>query len=134
MAAFYGVYHGPHGLKAIAQRVHNMAYVTAEALRRAGLTVTSQPFFDTFLVDLEDGKAAVVQANAAALGVNVRLVNGHTVGISFGEAITRADTEKLLWAFGVTPTFLDGVTVPPLPATLARTSAFMTHPGMFVML
>lgn len=130
MAAFYAVYHGPEGLKAIANRVHGMAKTTAEALRRAGFSVSTQPFFDTFLVSVDDGKAQVVHDNAASLGVNVRLVDGHTIGISFGEAITRQDTEKLLWAFGVTPSFLDGASTnpPSLPPTLTRTTPILTHP------
>jgi len=129
MAAFYAVYHGPQGLHDIASRVHGMAVSTAEAIRKGGLTVTSQPFFDTFLVDVEDGQAQLIQRRAAELGVNVRLVDDHTVGVSFGEAITKEDAEKLLHAFGLNPSFLDHVTVPPIPTQHKRTSPYLTHPG-----
>eukprot|EP00953_Heterococcus_sp_UTEX-ZZ885_P032505 16975-Heterococcus_DN1.PRE.3 len=52
MAASYGVYHGPDGVKAIAQRIHSMAKVTAAALKKAGFKVEGGAFFDTFTVDL----------------------------------------------------------------------------------
>jgi len=126
MASLYAVYHGPEGLKAIAGRVHGMAVATANALKASGAKVSSAPFFDTFTVDVGAGGAAGIQAKAAELGVNLRVVDANTVGISFGEAITRSDTESLLKAFGASSSALTGASS-AVPASLQRTSPFLTH-------
>mmetsp|Transcript_15747 Transcript_15747/g.15886 ORF Transcript_15747/g.15886 Transcript_15747/m.15886 type:complete len:985 (+) Transcript_15747:82-3036(+) len=129
MAGMYGVYHGPDGLAKIAGRVHNMAVTAAETLKAEGMKVSTAPFFDTFTVDMGPGGAAKVQSKAAELGINVRVVDDSTVGVSFGEAITREDTEKLMTAFGASPSGLDKMMGPKtMAANLARTSAYLTHP------
>ncbi len=128
MASFYGVYHGPDGLKKIASRIHGMTASTAEALRAAGYKIENKTFFDTLLVDVSSKGKTSAQISAAAIkaGVNVRIVNDTHVGISFGESITKADTLALLSAFGAKGP-LNGS-----PANvfgkMARTSEFMTHP------
>jgi len=129
MAASYGVYHGPDGLRGIATRVHQMALCAAAALEKNGVKVSKYPFFDTFHVDVGPNKAQEVVKKAEAAGVNIRLVDSNTVGVSFGEAITRADTEALLSAFNVPASALSKQALPcNLPANLQRTSSYMTHP------
>jgi glycine dehydrogenase len=130
MAAFYAVYHGPEGLTTIAQRVHGMATLTAKSLTDAGYKVDSAPFFDTFKVDVSSKgfTSAQIGAKCAAAGVNVRIIDAKNVGISFGEAIDRADTVKLLSAFGVDGKSLGKVPKSTVPATLARKTAILTHP------
>ena len=130
MAGFYGVYHGPDGLKDIAGRVHSMAGLTAAAIKTAGFKTANDPFFDTFTVDVSSKgmTAAAVQAAAVKAGVNVRVVDKNTVGVSFGEAITREDTVALLSAFGVPESALQHSPVTVIPDALARQSPFMTHP------
>lgn len=139
MAAFYGVYHGPKGLKNIAMRVHNMTVATAFALKGAGYVVSNSPgqnsatsspmFFDTFCVDVrEKGGALKIQAAAAENNVNLRVIDENTVGCSFGEAITRQDTEAMLRAFGVTPDKLQKQVTDILPDNLVRSSEYLTHP------
>jgi glycine dehydrogenase len=127
MASTYAVYHGPEGLRAIAERAHRMAGVLA-----AGLPgVATKAFFDTVVVRVP-GRAAEVVAAARARGVNLRLVDDDQVGISCDETTTRAHL-RLVWAaFGVDgldPDELDTTTADVLaPTGLARTSEFLTHP------
>ena len=130
MAAMYGVYHGPDGVKEIATRIHGMACATASTLRQAGYEVETKAFFDTFVVNVGSmGKSALeIQQKASSLGVNVRVVDLHRVGIAFGEAISRKDTECLLSAFEVPPSHLRCDFTPMIPPELLRTSEYMTHP------
>ena len=129
MASAYGVYHGPEGIKAIAQRIHNMTVATAKVLKDAGYSLGSDVYFDTLRVHVQDGTSETFAAKAEFHGVNVRVIDSSSIGISFGEAIVRADVEALLQAFDVDPAALSGALVPSvLPASLKRTSAFMTHP------
>ncbi|KAG5190576.1 glycine dehydrogenase [Tribonema minus] len=135
MAASYGVYHGPEGVKAIATRIHGMAKTTAIALKEAGYGVPSTPFFDTFTVDVsaKGATASAIAAAAANHGVNVRVIDDKTVGLSFGEAHTKGDVEALLGAFGVGAGALEGAAAAAagdggFGAPFARTTPYMTHP------
>ena len=130
MAAMYGVYHGPDGIKEIATRIHGMTCATASTLKQAGYTIEPGAFFDTFVVDVSsrNQSALQIQQNATSFGVNVRVIDLNRVGISFGEAITRKDTENLLAAFGVPPAHLRYDFTSMIPEDLLRTSEFMTHP------
>jgi glycine dehydrogenase len=129
MASAYGVYHGPDGVRRIAQRIHNMTVSTAQALTAAGYTVSTGVYFDTIRVQVQDGTSDTVQAKAEYEGVNVRVIDSSSVGISFGESIVRKDVEALLRAFDVDPATLGSTdTSSVIPPSLARTSPFMTHP------
>ena len=129
MAASYGVYHGPEGVKAIANRIHDMASCFADAVKSSGLKVTNNGFFDTVCVQVPSGTAATYVAKAELAGVNIRLIDSSQVGVSFGETITRADTEALLSAFNIKGSALASTPKSRnLPEGLKRTSAFMTHP------
>ena len=127
MASMYAVYHGPHGLKRIAQRVHRLTAILAAGLRGAGLRV-SERFFDTVVVRGID--AAKVHAAARAQQVNLRDLGAEAVGISLDETTTRAEVELLWRIFGVTADVeaLDAMVADAIPPALARTSAFLTHP------
>lgn len=131
MAAMYGVYHGPDGIKEIATRIHGMTCATALTLQLAGYALTPGAFFDTITVDsMSQGRKPVdIQKRAAALGINVRVIDDRRVGISFGESITKQDTEHLLNAFEVPLSFLrtDEFTSSISPE-LVRSTPFMTHP------
>jgi glycine dehydrogenase len=107
-----------------------MAACAKEAIAAAGFKVSTAAFFDTFTVDVSSRglTAEALQAKAAAAGVNVRVVDSKTVGVSFGEAISRPDTEALLSAFGVPAANLKNAPPRVLPAELVRESVFMTHP------
>ncbi len=130
IAGAYAVYHGPDGLRAIARRVHRYAAILAQGLRSAGLEVASGSFFDTVSVHAPDRAAEVVEA-AREHGVNLRLIDADTVGISCDE-VTRREHLTAVWdALGVAAASIDSIdsTVEdPIPPELARTSDFLMHP------
>jgi glycine dehydrogenase len=127
MASMYAVYHGPDGLKRIAQRVHRLAAIFAEGLRQNGMAVTAG-FFDT--VKVSGVNAANVHAAARAQRINLRDLGKDAVGISFDETSTRGDVETLWSLFGAKAdlALIDSQLKDELPASLARTSAYLTHP------
>ncbi|NJP33979.1 aminomethyl-transferring glycine dehydrogenase [Micromonospora thermarum] len=125
MAGMYAVYHGPDGLRAIAARTHEAAARLAAGLRAGGVDVADVAFFDTVTATVP-GRAADVVAAAAQRGVNLRLVDADRVGISCDETTTPAHLEKVWAAFGVAAHA--GDVDAALPAALARTSDFLTHP------
>src|SRR5436189_581745 len=86
MASMYAVYHGPHGLRAIAKRVHSFASKLASGLRHLGCTVTHENFFDTVRIDVESSE--VTLGHAAKAGCNLRGLGPRAVGISFDETTT----------------------------------------------
>lgn len=81
MAAMYAVYHGPEGLKSIAQRVHGLAGAFAAGLKKLGTAeVQGLPFFDTVKVKVADAKAI---AHAAYKNeINLRVVDSNTVSLA----------------------------------------------------
>ncbi|MEZ5229490.1 MAG: hypothetical protein R2710_23355 [Acidimicrobiales bacterium] len=87
VAAAYGCWHGPDGLRAIAYSVHHLAQQLAGALTGAGLTVESSAFFDTVTVQMPGAAAAAVH-RAVEAGINLRLVDADRVGVSFDETST----------------------------------------------
>ncbi|MCA3219236.1 MAG: aminomethyl-transferring glycine dehydrogenase [Burkholderiales bacterium] len=127
MASMYAVYHGPEGLKRIAQRVHRLAAIFAEGLRQNGISV-SAGFFDT--VKVSGVNAANVHAAARAQRINLRDLGKDAVGISFDETSTRGDVETLWSLFGAKAdlALIDSQLKDEVPAGLARTSAYLTHP------
>ncbi|HEY0452602.1 aminomethyl-transferring glycine dehydrogenase [Actinophytocola sp.] len=129
VASMYAVYHGPAGLRAIATRAHRMAAVLAAGLRAGGVDVVPDHFFDTITVDVP-GRGSEVVANARDRGINIRLVSADRVSVACDETTTRAHVKKLWASFGVSGDIdgLDAATDDAYPATLARTSEFLTHP------
>jgi glycine dehydrogenase len=127
MASMYAVYHGPQGLKRIAQRVHRLAAIFAAGLKAGGMQANDQ-FFDTVTVSGID--AARVHAAARARRINVRDTGADAVTVSFDETSTRADVLVLWSLFGVSGNVdvLDAAVLDAIPASLARTSAYLTHP------
>jgi glycine dehydrogenase len=125
MAGMYAVYHGPQGLEAIARRTHRMAALLAAAL---GGDVVHGDFFDTLTVRTPDAAAAVEAARVE--GVDLRLVDAGTVGISTDETTTRAHLDVVVAALGAAKQdwdALDATTPDRLPAGLARTTPYLTH-------
>ena len=132
MAASYAVYHGPEGLKAISGRIHALARVAHRELAKEGFTVAEGPFFDTFAVDVSSKgmSSEQVQAGAASVGANVRVIDENTVGISMGEGITRDDVSALLsGAFGIaSPDVTADISLMDVDAAVARETEILTHP------
>jgi glycine dehydrogenase len=126
MASFYAVFHGPMGLRAIAERVHFMTNRLARALKAAGANVQPAAFFDTITVEVGVGQTGILAA-ARQEGLNFRKIGTDRVGISLDETTDEKVLVRVLRAFGI-----DGV--PPhraslsFPETLLRQSEFLTHP------
>ncbi|MFD7339732.1 aminomethyl-transferring glycine dehydrogenase [Streptomyces violascens] len=129
MAGMYAVYHGPDGLKQIAQRTHRYAVVLAEGLKAAGVDVAHDAYFDTLTVRVP-GKAAAAVAAAREGGVNLHLVDADTVTIACDETTTRAQLASVWTAFGADADVeaLDATAADTLPAALLRGDDFLTHP------
>ena len=124
IASMYAVYHGPEGLRAIAERVHLQAVRLADALRGAGLTVRHESFFDTLTVDVP-GRAGALVAAGLDRDVNLRRVDDDTIGIALDETTDDDVLARVAAAFGAT---LAATGDPAIPAALARTSEYLTHP------
>ncbi|AVR89084.1 aminomethyl-transferring glycine dehydrogenase [Thauera aromatica] len=132
MAGFYAVYHGPQGLRTIAARIHRLAAVLAEGLRRVGFAPSRSAFFDTIEVDAGARAPAILNA-AQEAGYNLRSVSGTRLGLSVDETTTRADIAAVLACFGCTENLdvLDETVARAggaLPAALLRRDAILAHP------
>jgi len=132
VASMYAVYHGPQGLKRIAQRVASYTAILAAGLKQLGRTLASESGFDTVTVNTGDHTETVLRA-AREVGFNLRRDSHRAVGISLDETTTRDDV-LALWKL-----FADGQALPDfapfekgvaslIPTSLQRRSAFLTHP------
>jgi glycine dehydrogenase len=132
MAASYAIYHGPEGLKEIGGRIHALARVAHREIGKAGFKVMEGPFYDTFTVDASSMgmTAADIQAGAASVGANVRVIDDNTVGVSMGEGITRDDLKALLTgAFKISsPDLTADDSMTTVDAPCAREGEILTHP------
>ncbi|MFA7279296.1 MAG: aminomethyl-transferring glycine dehydrogenase [Sterolibacterium sp.] len=129
MAGMYAVYHGPQGLRRIAERIHRLTAILAEGLRQAGLSVISRQFFDTIRVDL-GARSDTLHLTARDAGYNLRRVGGGTLGIALNEKTTRDDVANLLHLLtDKRPDIavLDAASSSPL-AGLLRSDAILSHP------
>jgi glycine dehydrogenase len=131
MASMYAVYHGPDGLRRIAQQVHATTALIARELREAGVEVLSTSYFDTLEVRVAD--AAATLAAATKRNINLRRVDDHTVALSVDETWSDlGEITDLLAAFDVAPSRgWDGLsprTLREFESELGRTSEYLTHP------
>ncbi|HEU5436196.1 MAG TPA: glycine dehydrogenase, partial [Telluria sp.] len=99
MASMYAVYHGPQGLKQIAERTHRFTAILAASLTAAGFKLANETYFDTLTVVVDDADA--IHAAAVAAGVNLRKIDATHVGLTFDETITRDDVSLVCQIFGV---------------------------------
>ena len=135
VAAFYAVHHGPEGLTAIAEHVHARAAEIAAGVVGAGLELEHREFFDSLSVVVPGGAERAV-ARAEERGYNLRLLDADHVGVATNETTTRADVDAVVEALAgraARPRESSGparsaTAAFPLPAALARTSTFLTHP------
>ena len=127
MAGFYAVFHGPEGLKAIAQRVHRKAVRLANALTGAGFEVEPRAFFDTVTVRVGSMQGVILRA-AAAERINLRRIGDDRLGLTLDETTRSAAVEAVLRAFGIETRFDDLSDEYHLPEGLVRRSDFLTHP------
>ena len=127
MASFYAVFHGPEGLKAIAQRIHRKTVRLACGLEAAGFRVEPDSYFDTITVDVGLLQCGVLQA-AVREGLNLRRVGESKVGITLDER-TRPTTVEAVWrAFGIIMEDSDLTPEYRLPEGLIRQTSYLEHP------
>ncbi|MGW5113722.1 aminomethyl-transferring glycine dehydrogenase [Nocardia sp. NPDC004123] len=123
VAAMYAVYHGPEGLRAIAERVHAHATALAAGLRCAGHDVVHQRFFDTVLVHVPDAARGIVD-RADRDGINLRYVDADHIAIACDECTTDDIVARVLAVFGAT---VQLGSVSALDDTLRRTTSYLRH-------
>jgi glycine dehydrogenase len=133
MAGMYAVYHGPQGLCTIAQRIHRLAAILAEGLKRAGIAVTTKHFFDTLQIDL-GARAISVYQSALETGFNLRQVKTGVLGIALNEKTTRDDVAALIKLIAGVSADIEAIDTqikqsdPTIPAELLRSDAILAHP------
>jgi glycine dehydrogenase len=131
IASMYAVYHGPAGLKQIAQRTHRLTGTLAAGLKQMGVVIANSSFFDTLTINVAD--AAAVHAAAQTAGYNLRQISATQVGVSLDETATRADIEALWSILGqgtAEPAFdaTEASVADAFPAALVRSTTYLTHP------
>jgi glycine dehydrogenase len=133
IAAMYAVYHGPNGLRAIAQRIHDFAAKLAQGLRQLGFKIAHENFFDTIRLELGQGSSRDLIERAARAGCNLRAVSDHAISIALDETTTGSDIETLMSIFRGTAVRdyadenLDSSSY-RIPQSAIRNSPFLTHP------
>ncbi|MEK6549100.1 MAG: beta-eliminating lyase-related protein, partial [Nitrospirota bacterium] len=133
MAGMYAVYHGPEGLKRIAQRVHGLAATLAEGLSRLGCRVGGEPFFDTIRVQPNGRPADHILKSANDRRINLRRFEDGSLGVSLDEITTVAEVQTLFDVFAggqpvpFTVSDLAGQANLGYPPALARAGKYLTH-------
>jgi glycine dehydrogenase len=134
IAGMYAVYHGPEGLKKIAQRIHLLAGVLGRGLERLGYDIGPALFFDTLRVGKALWSADPVMALARKRGINLRRLNDSAIGISLNETTTTEDLKNLFEVFAspdpvpFTPDELIDAVPLDYPEPHVRRSSCLTHP------
>ncbi|TFI51084.1 aminomethyl-transferring glycine dehydrogenase [Mastigocladus laminosus UU774] len=126
MASMYAVYHGPAGLKKIAENIHTLTVTLAAGLKHLGYKISSESFFDTIRVELGTRSLKEILAGCEAKKINLRIFDETAVGISLDETTTVEDVHNLLEIFAFGNEFTLATSTPNLP--LKRKSAYLTHP------
>ncbi|WP_392480250.1 aminomethyl-transferring glycine dehydrogenase [Nostoc sp. C110] len=138
MASMYAVYHGPDGLKTIAQRIHYLTLILAEWLQRLGYSISSKPFFDTLQVELGTKPLQEILQAAEARQINLRIFDTSTVGISLDETTTLDDVRDICQIFAGTDELRFVLNVQEMEWIIqqsglsgepfSRQSTYLTHP------
>ena len=136
IAGFYGVYHGPKGIRKIAERVHGLTAMTSSGLQAMGVTVENERFFDTITVALDSPeKVEAVRTEALKHEVNLRYMGGNRIGISLDETKDFEDVNTILNIFAAALDEINNYELESaaslvevqIPDALARTEAYMEH-------
>ena len=132
MSAMYAVYHGPHGLKKIAEKVAKLTQILAKGLEQCGLEVRHPVSFDTVVVKKHDAKT-FAEKTAQQLHINFRVVDEDHIGITVDETVDKAELETILKAFTTEAVDVDKLAqevgaTSSVPKPLRRTSEYLTHP------
>lgn len=133
IASFYAVYHGPEGLKRIAQRVHRLTCILAAGLERNGIVRVNQQFFDTLTLEVGGAQTAIIES-AKAAQINLRILGRGRLGLSLDETCDETTVARLLDIFlgadhGLNIEQLDAQTlVSGIPDGLLRSTPYLRHP------
>jgi glycine cleavage system P protein (glycine dehydrogenase) len=133
MASMYAVYHGPEGLRRIAERVHGLTVVLAVGLRQLGFEIASEQCFDTLRVHVAKVQSEQILVRADEWGINVRRYEDDSIGIALDETTGEEDVRRLMEIFvgherlPFTIHELSRTVTTSFPSNLARTSAYLTH-------
>ena len=128
MASFYAVFHGPEGLKAIAQRIHRKTDRMARGLEAGGFKVEPEYFFDTITVDVGPMQGVIYNA-ALAEQINLRRIGDTKLGLTLDETVRPANLEAVWRAFGLNFSRDDfPADYHRIPPELGRKSDYLTHP------
>jgi len=133
MAAMYVVYHGPDGLRRIAERIHGLTLLFAEGLRRLGFDVLPKVFFDTVRVPVSKAQADHIATRANEHGINFRRYEDGSIGISLDEVSSEEEVQRLLQIFvghDQLPFRLSDLVASidlSYSSPLVRTSKYLTH-------
>ncbi len=133
MASMYAVYHGPEGLRWIAERVHGLAVMLAAGLRQLGFEITTEAYFDTIRVRLTKMQSDAILIRADEAGINLRRHEDHSIGIALDEVSTEDEIRRLMEIFTGHNRLpfqmrdLSQSVTTGFPANLTRTSTYLTH-------
>jgi glycine dehydrogenase len=134
IASMYAVYHGPHGLRTIAARVHGLAELLAEGARRLGYRVVNETFFDTVRIDVGT-RADSILASARDRGINLRRFDETSIVVALDETVGAEDLDGVFAALArggsadfTAASLADSTETKPIPTPFARTSEYLTHP------
>ncbi|ABA77163.1 aminomethyl-transferring glycine dehydrogenase [Pseudomonas fluorescens] len=133
IASFYAVYHGPEGLKRIAQRVHRLTCILAAGLERHGIQRLNQHFFDTLTLDVGGAQTAIIES-AQAAQINLRILGRGQLGLSLDEACDENTVARLFDVLlgadhGLSIDDLDAETLASgIPEMLQRSTSYLRHP------
>jgi glycine cleavage system P protein (glycine dehydrogenase) len=134
MAGMYAVYHGPEGLRRIAERVHAFTVLLAKALTRMGYRIVHEAYFDTLCVEVEPWALPRLLEAAWARRINLRAMGPNRICVALDETVTVGDLSDLITVFSLNetlPYMVDeaGARVEStIPAPLQRRSVYLQHP------
>jgi len=135
IAGMFAVYHGPDGLRRIAQRIHTLASLLAEGLHRVDdVRVVHDTYFDTLCIETDQDRASSIHAAARERHINLRSISPTRLGVSLDETTRPEDVTELLEVFGLGETAADALEdLTPsdehgIPEQFRRESSYLTHP------
>ena len=134
MSVFYAIYHGPEGLRRIANRVHLLTKLLALGLKAQSYKLRYEQFFDTLVVDVGDNQNALIE-RAESQQINLRRIDKNAIGISLNETTTREHVEELLAVFASAAHAQDlgalesrAQQLQAIPPACVRTAPILEHP------
>ncbi len=128
IAGMYAVYHGAQGLKLIAERIHTMTATLAAELQKLGYTLGSEPFFDTVRIEVGNKQTEILD-RAIAHRINLRKIGDDAIGVAIDETTSKQDLLDLLEVFSGRSVSVLRASSFVLPASLSRTTPYLTHPS-----